>query len=492
MKIDTKLRDFSEPQNQDIHGLVFPADIRETDPIGARLRKVGESEFRPQRVWRLSPFGIELVTPEVPAVDTGDMVEVEVSVGRTIARFEGVAVKPKLSRSERRILGIRFTDRKSSSLTDGDRRTGSRWVCNTQYDPIGIAPNPAQFNDFIYFKIRDISKSGIRAITSLRNKFIIPGMELNLQISFPMTSHVAIPARVTRLGITAEGGKDYLDVGLKFNELSRRQREVIGQYLVQFSNAESLKAIRNDGFFPLSLTKGIDYQFIKSEEDFRRVLELRLRANREAGKVPERYTAEDMADIFDTRSRIIVGKYRNEVVGTIRLTFFEANERLEHENYLTFPGDFPKSHQILECSRAATSPEFRGSDLWTTLMQHIAIVALLAKREWVLISTTPDLVPMYKKIGFKDTGQTYEHELYPGQTQVVLLINVPEAVMGVNVGPIYWNVIWRGVARYLHESGKLNPSTKARIYSLFGPLSAWLRYVSRNPRSRKRSSDKST
>jgi len=488
MKINPKLRDFSEPQNQDVHGLVFPADIRESDPISARLRKAGESEFRPQRVWRLSPFGIELAASDDAAFDTGEIVEIEVSVGRTVTRFEGVTVRAKLSCTERPILGIRFTDRRSTSLTESDRRTGSRWVCNTQYDPIGIAPNPAQFNDFLYFKIRDISKSGIRAITSLRNKFIIPGMDLTLQISFPMTSQIAIPMQVTRLGITAEGGKDYLEVGLKFSELSRRHREVIGQYLVQFSDAASLQAIRRDGFFPLSLTKGIDYQFIKSEEDFRKVLDLRLRANRDAGKVPDQYTAEDMADIFDTRSRIIVGKYRNEVVGTIRLTFFEANEQLEHENYLSLPADFPKSHQILECSRAATSPEFRGSDLWTTLMQHIAIVALLAKREWVLISTTPDLVPMYKKIGFKDTGQTYEHELYPGQTQVVLLINVPAAVMGVDVGPIYWNVIWRGVARYLHESGKLNPSTKARVYSLLAPLSTWLRYMSRNPRKRRRPS----
>jgi predicted GNAT family N-acyltransferase len=191
-----------------------------------------------------------------------------------------------------------------------------------------------------------------------------------------------------------------------------------------------------------------------------------------------------MADLYDTRSRIIVGKYRGEVVGTIRLTFFEAGEKLEHERYLTLPEGFPKSHQILECSRAATSPDFRGSDLWTTLMQHIAIVALLAKREWVLISTTPELVAMYKRLGFKETGLTYEHELYPGKKQITLLINVPEAVMGIGVGPIYWNVVWRGVSRYLGDNGRLTPSTKARVYSLMAPLAEWLRYMAKHPRKR--------
>src|SRR5690606_979875 len=146
---------------------------------------------------------------------------------------------------------------------------GSRWICSSQFDPVAIAPNPAQFNDFLYFKIRDISKSGIRAITSLRNKFIVPGMELTLQVSFPIPSQMSTIMKVVQIGVTTEGAKDYLEVGMTFTSLARQQREIIGQYLVQFSDADSLKRISEDGFFALSLTNGVDYQYIKSEEDFR-------------------------------------------------------------------------------------------------------------------------------------------------------------------------------------------------------------------------------
>jgi predicted GNAT family N-acyltransferase len=297
-----------------------------------------------------------------------------------------------------------------------------------------------------------------------------------------MTAQIALGVKISRVRLTTEGGKDFLELGVTVARLSQMQREAIGQYLIQFSDADSLETIRSEGFFTHSLSKGIDYQFIKSEEDYRSVLSLRLLANRAANKVPQSYTLEDMSDIYDIKSRIIAGKYRGVTVGTIRVTFFQSNEELEHAHFIELPAGFPKSHEILECSRAATHPHFRGSDLWTTMLQHIAILALLAKREWVLISTTSELVSMYCKMGFKDTGLRYQHDLYPGKTQHALLINVPKAVMGEGVGPVYWNLIWRGVSNYLSENGVVRPGIKTKIYSLLSPLSLAARYWSRRPR----------
>ncbi|MFX3657967.1 MAG: PilZ domain-containing protein [bacterium] len=344
MKIEAKQRDFTEPELdfQEIHDVIFPADVRETDLVSSKIRKRGEPEYQVFRVWKLSPLGIELLVSGSDVFEKGELVDIELTVGRQSSKFEGMVVGLISKSANRRILGVRFSGRKDEAIAGVDRRKGSRWLCSSQFDPVCIAPNPAQFNDFLYFQIRDISGSGIRATTSLRNKFIVPGMELELQISFPVTSQISTTMRVVRVTITTDGGKDLLEVGLAFTTLSMRQREVIGQYLVQFSDAESLERIRKEGFFPLSLTKGIDYQYIKSADDFSQVLELRLRANREVGKVPDHYTAADMADLYDNRGRIIVGKFRGIVVGTVRLTFPEVGEPLEHEEYLKLPDGFPR------------------------------------------------------------------------------------------------------------------------------------------------------
>ena len=422
MKIEATQRDFQDDNFEDIHDIIFPADVRATDQISARLRRHGyDADPQEVRVWKLSPLGVELIPADHSDYSKGDSVDLDLTVGGQTTHFEGLVVDLAPRENEKHILGVRFSKKEDNDLVSEDRRKGSRWICSSQFDPVCIAANPAQFNDFLYLKIRDISKSGVRAVTSLRNKFIVPGMVLNLQISFPMTSQVSLIMTVARLALTAEAGKDYLEVGLEFTKLTMQQREAIGQYLIQFSDAESLRRIRSDGFFPTSLTRGVDYQYIKSKSDFLEVLQLRFNANQSAGKIPDQHTATDMADIYDTRGRIIVGKYRGRIVGTARLTFNELGERMEHEEYVQLPDDFPRREQILECARAATNPEFRGSDLWNTLIQHIAIVAIQANRPWVVLSTTPELLDMYTRIGFTDTDLRYEHALYPGQEQCVLI-----------------------------------------------------------------------
>ena len=122
-----------------------------------------------------------------------------------------------------------------------------------------------------------------------------------------MTSQVSLTMTVARLALTAEGGKDYLEIGLEFIELTMQQRGAIGQYLIQFSDAESLKRIRSDGFFPTSLTKGVDYHYIKSESDFLEVLQLRFNANQEVGKIPDQHHPS-----FCTRSHLRGSTRRRE------------------------------------------------------------------------------------------------------------------------------------------------------------------------------------
>ena len=487
MREPAKLRDFTDTNYKELHDIVFPADVRKTDQINARIRASGtETDYEPVRVWKLSPLGIEIINE--PSFDhrKSDKVDLQLVVGNQTTTFEGLIVDLVEGTGHPPIIGIRFSKKQIDQTPHQNRRRGTRWNCSNQFFPVGIAPSPVQFNDFLYFSVRDVSRTGLRVLTSLRNKFIVPGMNLDLQVSLPMTSQIFLQTRIARVGLTAENGKDYLEVGLEFVSLSDTNREVIGQYLIQFTDAESLNEIREQGFYPTSLSKGIDYYFIKSEAEFREVLELRLAANRRAGKIPDSYTADSMADIYDSRARIIVGKYRGSIVGTIRLSFTELGERLEHEKYVQLPEGFPRRDQILECARAATSPDFRKSDLWNSLIQHVAIAALQAKRSCVLMSTTAELVPTYIRIGFKDTGLRYVHPLYPEQEQIVMTIELSEVIMGIGVGPIYWNLVWRDVSKYIIESSVIDPtrlnSIRLTMYKLFSPVSVAFMILSNRPK----------
>ncbi len=471
-----KLRDFEDLNFKEVHDIIFPADVRENDLVRAKIRLSGQSSD-PQlvRIWKMSPLGIELLVPMSSGLDKGRLLDIELKIGRQVTLLQGTVVESGEELRGSELVVIRLnTPSKLAAPTAEERRTSSRWICSTQFFPVAIAPNPSQYNDFIYLTVRDIAGGGFRALTSLRNKFLVSGMTLDMQISFPMTGYSAIRARIVRTKLTADNGKDYLEVGFEFSHLSASQRETIGQYLVQFSNAESLSEVNSAGFHPPSFSKGVDFQYIKSLTDFQDVLELRLLANRGVGKIPPSYSAASMADRFDSTSRILVGKFNGKIVGTIRLRFAELGETLELEQYLKLPETFPQINQIVECSRAATHPSYRRGDLWYSMLQHIAIAALRANRSFAVICTTKELLPMYKKLGLQDAGITFEMPIYPGVEQHLMYVNLYDVLTGVNVGPLAWAIVWQKVAEFLdeqqlHGTKNMN-STRIKVYRFFAPM----------------------
>ncbi len=470
-----KLRDFEDLDFKEVHDIIFPADVRENDLIRARVRTSDpDLEQQQVRVWKLSPLGVEILVPDASKFKKGEPLEISLQVGKQVSQLQGIIVEIGENVKGLELIVIRLYSSPTPSSPTDERRFSQRWICSSQFYPVAIAPNPSQFNDFIYLTVRDIAGRGMRALTSLRNKFLVQGMILELQISFPMTGYSSINVRIIRTALTAESGKDYLELGLEFIQLTASQRETIGQYLIQFSNADSVVDVKSAGFRPLSFSKGVDFFYIKSQADFQEVLELRLLANKGVGKVPASYTYAAMSDRFDSTSRILAGKFKGKIVGTIRLGFAEFGDRLEVENYVQLPSSFPRRDQIVECSRAVTHPDYRRGDLWYSMIQHIAIATLRANRDFAVISTSKELVPMYKKMGLQEAGITFEMPLYPGVEQHLMYVSVPKAMSGLNVGPVAWAVVWQRVSEFvekhqIHGVSQMS-SIRLNLYRLFGPI----------------------
>ena len=80
MKIQASQRDFQDESFKDIHDIIFPADVRATDLITARLRRRDyDTEFQVVRVWKLSPLGVELIPGDETEYKKRDGVDLESS-----------------------------------------------------------------------------------------------------------------------------------------------------------------------------------------------------------------------------------------------------------------------------------------------------------------------------------------------------------------------------------------------------------------------------
>ena len=463
--------DFSE-----IHETVFPADVRAQDRIVARIRKrVENSNFESIRIWKVSPLGIELVQNENSKFDRGDKVDLEITIGGQRTHFEGLIVDLVRKNEDIDLIGIRLSNRERDLESAGEKRRSIRWICSDDFFPTCVSPTPGRFNEYIYFQIRDISKEGFLLICSLRNKYLIPGMQLNLIASFPMVGDISLPVCVVRVGITSERGKDYLVVGTKFVSLSRGAKNVIGQYLLQFTDAETLDDLRSADFFPKSVAKATDFYFLKSESDYEEVLDLRLAAHRAGNTISTEVNVLEMGDIFDTNSRIIVGKHKGKIIASARIRFNVLEEPMEHEQYFDWPDYLPRRDQIFEVTRVCTHLNFRRNDLLAALLQFICATCIQPQRPWALFSSTDDLLSFYSKAGLKQTGISYSHPMYRGN-QNVLLTNTFDLLLGKTSDPMYWNTLWRDVCSYLVDSGVVTPEPMDRarisVYKLFYPIAS--------------------
>jgi len=370
-------------------------------------------------------------------------------------------------------VGIRLSSRAEETAgTDSERRKTPRWICSQDFFPTCVALTPGRYNDYMYFQIRDISPEGMRLVCSLRNKFLLQGMKLKLMVSFPMVGEANIGVEIVRVGITSEGGRDFLIVGVRYSRLERSAKNIVAQYLVQFSDVDDIDSLREQGLIPSSVSRGVDFYFLKSEPDYREVLSLRLQAHLADGNIQEEsVSAEDLADMRDATGRILVGKHNGRIVATGRIHFGEADVPLEQEDYVEWPNDLPRRERIVELGRVCTDPAFRKGDLFARIIQQVITTCIRVDRPHVLIVSLPHLLSLYKKLGCQETGLVHEQSFWRGE-QHLLMINVFDVCLGKGVSPLVWYALYREPSEFLVENGMLEcvgmDRIRVRILGLIG------------------------
>jgi predicted GNAT family N-acyltransferase len=469
-------RVFQKEEQSSIHENIIPADVREGEVVKAKVKSLDPQYFFNERlrVWRISPLGVELVVENEQVLPKGIAIELEIQFGMQKTVLTGLIVDSIVSERDKKIAHVRLIPKPVERIDGAERRVSSRWMCSEQFFPTAVASNPARFNDFVYFKIRDISYGGFKMTTSLRNKFIVPGIAFDCIVNFPMISQVNMRLTVKNIRVEFEGGNEVLSLGMSFDTKNRLLVQTVGQYLMQFGTVQSLKEMQEAGFSIHKISNVVSFSYVRSKEEFDEVLKLRLEAYQQAGKVSDTKTASDMADHFDARSRIVIGYYKSEIVCSARMIFHQVGDTMEQEKFVKWPTHLPRPDEVLEVMRACTKPDFRGSDLLVGMLRQITITIAQAKKNWIVICASDEMVGFYEKIGFKKVDLSYEHTGLNNRVHHVMIANFLDAMAGRTVGPIYWNLVWADSMEYLSqfELVQVDPFMQIRmtIYRWFAPI----------------------
>lgn len=424
-----------------IHGAVAPAAVRAGDPVVARVRAPGGAEVAVQ-VWRISPLAVEIVrTPALGAIAVGDALDLTLRVGASETTLRRVPVVGVHEERGRELVALRWAPDEATIAPAGEKRAASRWACGAEYVPTGVMPNAVRYSDFIHFRIAEISRTGMRLVTSLRNKFLVPGVAFEATCAFPTVGEVRIAFRVVHARVVSDGGKEALALGTTYAVRDARSLERIGQYLLQFGAGTTMTELRATGFPVRASHRAVDFGFVQTPEDYREVLALRRLAYVHAKKASADVKDVDMGDGFDACSRIVFARHAGRIVASVRLMFpREATDRLKHEDYVALPDSLPPRDQIVEASKACTHPDFRGGDLFYRMMNLAALTTMQAGRRYILMSCTPSLLPVYAKLGFRPIRAEYVHPSMRLAHQV-LIAEVAHMVGGQGVNPVIWHLV---------------------------------------------------
>jgi predicted GNAT family N-acyltransferase len=319
----------------------------------------------------------------------------------------------------------------------------------------------------------------MRLLTSLRNKFIVRGMVLDAIISFPMVSQISLRLLVQNVSFVSEDEKDYLSVGVQVSRLTATQRGIVAQYMAQFGDVESLRELRGSGFVSAGIVGKLEFGVVRSEQDYREVLNLRHLAYVADGKMSSAATVSDASDIHDSRARILTCRFQGKAVATARVTFHEFGDITEHEEFVAWTHELPRRDESVEVTRVCTHPDFRGKGLLFDLLRFAVITTVQAGRSWIVSSSTMDLVPLYRFVGLTEVGMKFNHPELNNLEHAMLVGNVLDALSGQSVGPTAWNAVWRDALPYVTTAEALPQDTVTRLriafYRSLGPLLSPLR-----------------
>lgn len=467
-----------------LHGIINPADVRDADRIEARIKPANAMQFFSMKVWRTSPIGAELVVEaDSPTLDKGQSLELELLIAGQRIYFDACVVEIVQENQHIKLAGVRFHQLESARDGSTDRRRQARWTCWPDYTPTATCPTPGVINDHVTFKVKDISRKGMQLTCSLRNKLLVPGMSLNLTANFGVDGVFHTNVLVRRVGFASESGRDRLSVGVSFEEFTPRMRSIVGQYLIQFAENTSLASLSADGLWPVSVSNAVNFSYLTTKQEFERVKQLRKLAHEADANLNQDVTIDDMGDRFDSSARIIIGTHHDgHMVCTARVLFNTGDEPLEHEELVELPPGLPRKTEMVEISRLAIHPEYRHGDLLVGLFEFMTITSV-HERRYVLMSCLERMIPFFSRVGFSSLDVSYKSKLF-NEEGYVLFGDIHQIILGWDVNPIYWNLVYRRVTEFLIEASRIQVRgiDKVRIsyYRLFGPLArliSWYRDI---------------
>ncbi len=299
------------------------------------------------------------------------------------------------------------------------------------------------------------------------------GMKIEILFSLQSSNSEKMRGHIENI-ISTESDK--VDLLIETEELSKSFQSDIVNHLIQDSLI-TIEQIRNAGFEIKNISNNFRFRFVRSHEEYLKVLDLRYSAYKSVGKVSDNKSPQNMIAPLDHISRILIATHGSKIIASVAMSFPPNNDiTLDTERAIGqgYPSYIPKKDNMIEVSRLCTDLDYRRGDLLLRIFEHMYKVFAASDREYLITSTDDTLWPLYKKLGFKKTGLNYEHPDLNRILHHIIIIHRSIPIAASNISLLKWNYLYREMTDFLVDRGIIKYSLidyiKIKIYSLVGKI----------------------
>ena len=421
------------------------------DIENVKLNIVIDGQEFPATVHSFSPFGLEFIYSKY--LEKGTKLDAKIRIGKSSTNFKALSVEDATESEKGAFLhSIRTFKPSIANGTEDEKRTAHRWFCSKENLPTGVSPNPLKYNDYIFFRILDVSSNGLQIITSLRNKYFLEGQRLDSTITLPYVGSIQVVMEIKRFDVVNDDGQDMLSVGVRLVNPDEIALESLAEYLLNFGENVSVNYLKKQGFKVRKTSKLLDFTYCKSEIDYEKTLVLRCNAYKAVKKIPEETQPKDMADKFDACSRILIAKHDDQIVSTMRLVWPSSKENSYYLRFFDMPKNWPNINECIECTSGAVDENYRGDDVFAETMAHITLSAIKSGRKYLLLGCSGFMIDVYESFGFKKNGISYSNPKFPNLRSEMMLLDVAAAIVGKHGSMKKWNSVYSPLFEYVREN----------------------------------------
>ncbi len=335
---------------------------------------------------------------------------------------------------------IRLPWESSPAATQVER--GPRWQCSSYLSPSCVVSNPYELYGKVCLKVENLSKDGLGLVTDQTVGLLAPGMKLDCTMLFPGLSEEPVKLELRWIKQVSDGPVNVVRLGAKLIKSSPSYLPCVGQYLFQHVREAAVIDIWQAGILIQSVASGVTYDFVRSGDDYREVLELRRATYYWAQVLAQNARPEEMGDEYDAKAKILIARHRGKCIGSLRMIFPVPDDRIEQTEYVTIPDDFPRNEDIVEVTRICIDPDYRKGDLMLGMLKQMMLVMLQTGRYWMTGSTEERLLPYYQSLGAKATNLKYSKIFGSTLTNLtVLLLDIRDFLNQVGVRRAIWELM---------------------------------------------------